>query len=72
MCTTIFKFRTANHYLPVEIGLWNNILLEDRDVHCVINLIVVTSFIIHNSRIQFLYPYYYIRLNTYGFKELLK
>ena len=26
----IFKFRTSNHYIPIETGRWNNILVEDR------------------------------------------
>ena len=28
--TEIFKFRTSNHYVPIEIGRWKNILVEDR------------------------------------------
>ena len=30
MWKPILKFRTSNHYLPVEIGRWNKIPLEDR------------------------------------------
>ena len=26
----ILKFRTSNHYLPVETGRWNEVLTEDR------------------------------------------
>ena len=26
----IIKFRTSNHYLPVETGRWNNIVVEDK------------------------------------------
>ena len=26
----IFKFRTSNNYLTIEIARWNNILVEDR------------------------------------------
>ena len=28
--TILLKFRTANHHLPIEIGRWNSIPIEDR------------------------------------------
>jgi len=75
----LLKFRTSNHYLPVETGRWNNISFEDRictlcheseigdEFHY-----LFTCHFFSNSRTQFLHPYYYTRPNTYKFKELMQ
>lgn len=74
----IIKFRTSNHYLPVETGRWNNILFEDRlctlcdknDIGDEFHYLFVCKHF-HNSRVKFLHHYYYTRPSTYKFKELM-
>ena len=60
----IIKFRTSNHYLPVETGRWNNILFEDRlcticdknDIGDEFHYLFICKFF-HNSRVKFLHHY---------------
>ena len=77
--TVLLKFRTSNHYLPVETGRWNNTLLEDRRCALCNNNHIGDEFhylficnFVRDSRVQFLHPYYYYtRPSTYKFKELM-
>ena len=77
--TKLLKFRTSNHYLPVETGRWNNILIEDRictlcnamDIGDKFHYLFICHFF-HNSRVQLIHPYYYTRPCTYKFRELME
>ena len=68
----ILKFRTSNHYLPVETGRWNKIPLEDRictlcnenDIADELHYLLKCKFFNH--------PNYYTRPNTYKFKDLMQ
>ena len=75
---SILKFRTINHYLPVETGRWSNILWENRlCLLCNINEIgdefhyLFICKYLENSRKQFLSSYYYTRPNIYKLNQLL-
>ena len=75
----ILKFRTSNHYLPIETGRWNKIPLEDRmctlcnenDIADEFHYLLKCQFFNH-PRTQFLHSYYYTRPNTYKFKDLMQ
>jgi hypothetical protein len=76
--TVIIKFRTSNHYLPVETGRWNNILWEDRlctlcdtnEIGDEFHYLFICKFF-ENARKQFLHPYFYKRPSTYKLGQLL-
>ena len=62
----ILKFRTSNHYLPIETGRWNKIPLEDRICTLCNKNYIADEFhyllkcqFFNHPRTQFLHPYYY-------------
>ena len=76
--TNLIRYRTANHYLPIETGRWNNIPLENRlCTLCEINDIgdeyhyLLVCNVFTETRKQLLKPYYYVRPNTLKYKELM-
>jgi hypothetical protein len=76
--TVIIKFRTSNHYLPIETGRWNNVLLEDRlcalcDEHTIGDEFhyLFSCKYFRNARLESLHPHYYTRPNIYKFRELM-
>ena len=77
MWTILLKFRTSNHYLPIEIGRWNNIptenrictLCESNDIGDEYHYLFKCNYFL-NTRTQFLKPYYYNKPSTLKFKEL--
>lgn len=74
----MFKFRTANHKLPVEVGRWTNTDLSERKcLLCQSNQIgdefhylLECSFFL-NERKQFVEPYYFRRPNILKYSQLL-
>ena len=75
----ILKFRTSNHYLPIETGRWNKIPLEDRICTLCNENYIADEFhyllkcqFFNHPWTQFLHPYYYTRPNTYKFKDLMQ
>ena len=75
----MFRFRTANHKLPVETGRWNNIELSERKCQlCESNnlgdefhYLLECSFF-RNERRLYIDQYFYRRPNIIKFKELLQ
>ena len=76
---TMFRFRIANHKLPIETGSWNNIeLSESKCQLCESNnlgdesrYLLECSFF-RNERQLYIDQYFYRRSNTIQFKELLQ
>ena len=75
---TLVKFRTSNHYLPIETGRWNNIHVEARKCKlCNLNdtgdemhyLLICPYF--HCQRKLNLKPYYYTKPNVLKFKQIM-
>jgi hypothetical protein len=74
----LLKFRTGNHFFPIETGRWNNINFEDRSCFlCNINdppdemhyLLKCPFF--KETRNKYIKKYYTTRPNTLKFKQLL-
>ena len=76
--TKIFKFRTSNHHLQIEIGRWNNILVQDRicplcninDIGDKFHYLFICEVLFTEHRKKLLKPYYYNKPSTIKFKEL--
>ena len=74
----IIKFRTCNFKLPIEVGRWQNLPIDDRkctlcnlhDVGDDFHYLLKCTFF-ENERKHFLKPYYYTRPNIIKFKNLL-
>ena len=76
---TMFKFRTANHKLPIETGRWNNVELSERKCQlCERNhigdefhyLLECTFF--RNERRRYIDQQFYRSPNVLKFKQLLQ
>ena len=74
--TVYVRFRTSNHYLPIETGRWQNIERQDRicplcntalgdEYHYLFQCPYFT-----NERSTYLNRYYYNRPNTFKFQQL--
>ena len=72
----LLKFRTSNHYLPIETGYWNTPIEYQTCTFCKNDIgdefqyIFMCTFLA-NSRKSLLKSYYYIRPNMFKFKELM-
>ena len=73
----LLKFRTSNHYLPIEIGRWNNTPIEYRtctfcnnDIGDKFHYLFMCIFFA-NSQTSLLKSYYYIKPNMFKFKKLI-
>lgn len=74
----IVKFRTSNYKLPIEVGRWHNVPLNERkctlcnqnDLGDDMHYLLKCGFF-DNERKKFLKPYYYRRPNMIKFKDLL-
>lgn len=76
-CKILTKFRTRNHRLPVEIGRWTGIPLNERkcwlckgEAGDEYHYILKCSFF-NNQRKKFVKPYYYRSPNTFKLKLLM-
>ena len=74
----MFKFRTANHKLPVEVGRWANVELSDRKCLLCQNNQIGDEFhyllecpFFLNERKQYIDPYYFRRPNILKYSQLL-
>ena len=74
----LIKFRTSNHFLPVETGRWSNISYDNRkctlcNFQCIGNeyhyLLVCPYF--EKEREMYLHPFYYVNPNDSKFYLLL-
>ena len=72
------RFRTTNHYLPVETGRWRNVDMENRFCHlCNCQKLgdeyhyIFECTSLHDERKNFLPKYYLIRQNTFKFSKLM-
>lgn len=76
---TMFRFRTANHKLPVETGRWNNIdlperkcqLCDKRDLGDEYHYLLSCKYF-RSERRASIDPYFYQSPNVLKFKELLQ
>ena len=75
---TMFKFRTANHKLPVEVGRWANVELSDRKCLLCQNNQIGDEFhyllecpFFLNERKQYIDPYYFRRPNILKYSQFL-
>ena len=74
----LLKFRTSNYKLPIEIGRWENIPLNERkctlcnknDIGDDFHYLFICPYFA-NDRINFLKPYFYRRPNILKYKDLL-
>lgn len=73
----IIKYRTANHYLPVETLRWQGVEISDRkcilcakqDIADEFHYLLVCP-VFKESRQKYINPYYYKRPNVIKYKEL--
>ena len=76
--TNLIKFRTANHYLPIETGRWNNTPLENRlctlcemnDIGDEYHYLFICNFFT-DQRKHLLKSYYYVKPSILKFNELM-
>ena len=72
------KFRTANFKLPIEIGRWENVSLDERkcylcdknDIGDDFHYLLICPFFL-NERKDLIKPFYYTRPNIIKYKDLL-
>ena len=76
-CKILTAFRTRNHRLPVEVGRWSSIPLNERvctfcatDIGDEYHYIMTCNFF-SSQRMKFVKPYYYRNPNTIKFNALM-
>ena len=76
-CKILTAFRTRNHHLPVEVGRWRSIPLNERVcMFCVTDIggeyhYIMTCNFFNSQRMKFVKPYYYRNPNTIKFNALM-
>ena len=76
-CRLLTALRTRNHHFPIELGRWTSTPLNERicnlcraDVGDEFHYILACNFF-HDTRKQFIKPYYYRNTNTIKFNQLM-
>ena len=77
-CANINKYRTSNHYLPVETGRWNRTDISERkcllynknDTGEELHYLLTCPFF-NDSRLQNVHRFYHSNPNILKFKQLM-